>query len=66
MSELGKSEGGPSGALEEIHQLASEGADSMRGILWMIRDGKRPKSEQIGARVKDTSGTGFARKKESF
>jgi signal transduction histidine kinase len=46
LSELGKQDG-DLGSLEEIHQLATEAADSMRGILWMIRDGKAPSLPQL-------------------
>jgi signal transduction histidine kinase len=35
------------GALEEVHRLASEAAESMRAIVWMIRDGKPHALDQL-------------------
>ena len=35
------------GALEEVRRLASEAADSMRAIVWMIRDGKPQGLDQL-------------------
>ncbi|MEI6715641.1 MAG: discoidin domain-containing protein [Verrucomicrobiota bacterium] len=46
ISELGKQDHDLS-ALAEIHQLAVDAADSMRGILWMIKDGSAPSLAQL-------------------
>ncbi|MDZ4402030.1 histidine kinase [Prosthecobacter sp.] len=43
MSELALREDGASESLEEIHRLAGEAADSMRGIIWLVREGDAPK-----------------------
>jgi signal transduction histidine kinase len=46
MSELGEREGDME-ALARIRALASEAANSMRGIVWMIRDGTPPPLDQL-------------------
>jgi signal transduction histidine kinase len=43
MSELALREDGASESLEEIHRLAGEAAESMRGIIWLVREGDAPK-----------------------
>ena len=43
MSELAFREGDMSDSLEEIHRLAGEAAESMRGIIWLVREGDSPK-----------------------
>jgi signal transduction histidine kinase len=43
MSELAMREGGDTESLEEIHRLAGEAAESMRGIIWLVREGDAPK-----------------------
>lgn len=43
MSELALREGGDTESLEEIHRLAGEAAESMRGIIWLVREGDAPK-----------------------
>lgn len=42
MSELALRDGSASGSLEEIHRLAGEAAESMRGIIWLVREGDSP------------------------
>lgn len=42
MSELALRDGSPSESLEEIHRLAGEVAESMRGIIWLVREGDSP------------------------
>jgi signal transduction histidine kinase len=55
-SELGRRAGGGSESLSEIHQLATEAADSMRGILWMIRDGEAPALAQLEKALREEAG----------
>jgi signal transduction histidine kinase len=43
MSELALRDGSDTGSLEEIHRLAGEAAESMRGIIWLVREGDAPK-----------------------
>lgn len=43
MSELALRENGGSESLQEIHRLAGEAAESMRGIIWLVREGDAPK-----------------------
>ncbi|MEQ1747777.1 MAG: discoidin domain-containing protein [Prosthecobacter sp.] len=43
MSELALRDGSDSDSLEEIHRLAGEAAESMRGIIWLVREGDAPK-----------------------
>ncbi|RFC42753.1 MAG: Signal transduction histidine kinase [Verrucomicrobia bacterium] len=43
MSELALREGEASESLDEIHRLAGEAAESMRGIIWLVREGDAPK-----------------------
>jgi signal transduction histidine kinase len=42
MSELALREGKASESLDEIHRLAGEAADSMQGIIWLVRQGDAP------------------------
>jgi len=43
MSELALRNGRDSDSLDEIHRLAGEAAESMRGIIWLVREGDAPK-----------------------
>jgi len=43
MSELALREGTASESLDEIHRLAGEATESMRGIIWLVREGDAPK-----------------------
>jgi signal transduction histidine kinase len=43
MSELALREGPDTESMEEIHRLAGEAAESMRGIIWLVREGDAPK-----------------------
>ena len=43
MSELALREGADTESMEEIHRLAGEAAESMRGIIWLVREGDAPK-----------------------
>lgn len=42
MSEMALRDGPASESLEEIHRLAGEAAESMRGIIWLVREGDAP------------------------
>ncbi|MDB6005787.1 MAG: hypothetical protein JWR15_2774 [Prosthecobacter sp.] len=42
MSELALRDGSAADSLEEIHRLAGEAAESMRGIIWLVREGDAP------------------------
>ncbi len=39
--------GGASESLEEIHRLAGEAAESMRGIIWLVREGDAPRLSSL-------------------
>lgn len=43
MSELALRDGAASESLDEIHRLAGEAAEAMRGIIWLVREGDAPK-----------------------
>jgi len=43
MSELALRDSGGDESLQEIHRLAGEAAESMRGIIWLVREGDAPK-----------------------
>ena len=43
MSELALRDGRDADSLEEIHRLAGEAAESMRGIIWLVREGDATK-----------------------
>jgi len=47
MSELAISDGSSLEAMEEINRLAGEAAESMRGIIWLVREGGRPKVTRL-------------------
>ncbi len=47
MSELALRDGQDSDSLEEIHRLAGEAAESMRGIIWLVREGDAPKLNSL-------------------
>ena len=47
MSELALREGAASESLDEIHRLAGEAAESMRSIIWLVREGDAPKMTSL-------------------
>ena len=47
MSELALRDGRDADSLEEIHRLAGEAAGSMRGIIWLVREGDAPKLSSL-------------------
>lgn len=57
MSELALREGGASDSLEEIHRLAGEAAESMRGIIWLVREGDAPKLTSLVEAMRQSAAT---------
>jgi signal transduction histidine kinase len=55
MSELALREGGTSESLEEIHRLAGEAAESMRGIIWLVREGDAPKLSSLVEAIRQSA-----------
>lgn len=43
-------------ALEEIHRLAREAAESMRGIIWLVREGGAPTLDRLTEALRQTAG----------
>jgi signal transduction histidine kinase len=57
MSELALREGGDTESLEEIHRLAGEAAESMRGIIWLVREGDAPKLTSLVEAMRQSAAT---------
>lgn len=57
MSELALREDGASESLEEIHRLAGEAAESMRGIIWLVREGDAPKLTSLVEAMRQSAGS---------
>ncbi len=57
MSELALREGGDSESLEEIHRLAGQAAESMRGIIWLVREGDAPKLMSLVEAMRQSAAT---------
>jgi signal transduction histidine kinase len=57
MSELALREDGASESLEEIHRLAGEAAESMRGIIWLVREGDSPKLTSLVEAMRQSAGS---------
>jgi len=57
MSELALREGSDSESLEEIHRLAGEAAESMRGIIWLVREGDAPKLNSLVEAMRHSAAT---------
>ena len=57
MSELALREGSDSESLEEIHRLAGEAAESMRGIIWLVREGNAPKLNSLVEAMRHSAAT---------
>ena len=55
MSELALREGGDTESLEEIHRLAGEAAESMRGIIWLVREGDAPKLKSLVEAIRQSA-----------
>jgi signal transduction histidine kinase len=47
LSELALRDGTGAESLEEIHRLAREAAESMRGIVWLVREGGAPRLARL-------------------
>ena len=47
MAELALRDGSDTEFLDEIHRLAGEAAESMRGIIWLVREGDAPKLSSL-------------------
>lgn len=56
MSELALRESSsPSESLEEIHRLAGEAAESMRGIIWLVREGDSPRLSSLAEAMRQSA-----------
>ncbi len=55
MSELALRESGGSESLQEIHRLADEAAESMRGIVWLVREGDAPKLSSLAEAMRQSA-----------
>ncbi|MFZ2281725.1 MAG: histidine kinase [Prosthecobacter sp.] len=56
MSELALRDGSASESLEEIHRLAGEAAESMRGIIWLVREGDAPPLSSLVEAMRQSAG----------
>ena len=56
MSELALRDGSASDSLEEIHRLAGEAAESMRGIIWLVREGDAPPLTSLVEAMRQSAG----------
>ncbi|OYW30742.1 MAG: hypothetical protein B7Z47_03240, partial [Chthoniobacter sp. 12-60-6] len=56
MSELALRDGSASDSLEEIHRLAGEAAESMRGIIWLVREGDSPPLTSLVEAMRQSAG----------
>jgi signal transduction histidine kinase len=43
-------------SLEEIHRLAGEAAESMRGIVWLVREGNAPRIHSLVGALRQSAG----------
>lgn len=57
MSELALREGGGDESMEEIHRLAGEAAESMRGIIWLVREGDAPRLTSLVEAMRQSAET---------
>jgi len=55
MSELALREGGDDESLQEIHRLAGEAAESMRGIIWLVREGDAPRLTSLAEAMRQSA-----------
>ena len=55
MSELALRDGPASDSLQEIHRLAGEAAESMRGIIWLVREGGLPPLSSLVAAMRQSA-----------
>ncbi len=57
MSELSLREGCNDECLQEIHRLAGEAAESMRDIIWLVREGDAPALMSLAEAVRQSAGS---------
>ena len=57
MSELALRESAGGESLQEIHRLAGEAAESMRGIIWLVREGDAPKLTSLVEAMRQSAAT---------
>ena len=57
MSELALRDGSAADSLEEIHRLAGEAAESMRGIIWLVREGDAPPLDSLVEAMRQSAAT---------
>ena len=55
MSELALRDGPASDSIQEIHRLAGEAAESMRGIIWLVREGDLPPLSSLVAAMRQSA-----------
>jgi signal transduction histidine kinase len=55
MSELALRENGGDESLQEIHRLAGEAAESMRGIIWLVREGDAPRLSSLANAIRQSA-----------
>ncbi len=55
MSELALRENGGDESLHEIHRLAGEAAESMRGIIWLVREGDAPRLSSLADAIRQSA-----------
>jgi len=56
MSELALRENDNNESLQEIHRLAGEAAESMRGIIWLVREGGAPRLTSLVEALRQSAG----------
>lgn len=56
ISELAMREGDTS-ALQEVHRLSREAAESMRGIIWLVRESGTPTLQRLVETMRQTAGS---------
>lgn len=57
MSELAIRDGSKDDSLPEIHRLAGEAAESMRGIVWLVREGDAPRLSSLIEAIRQSAGS---------
>ncbi len=55
MSELALRDNSGDEALQEIHRLAGEAAESMRGIIWLVREGDAPRLASLAEAMRQSA-----------
>lgn len=44
-------------SLDEIHRMSRQAAESMRGIVWLVREGGEPTLERLAQALRESAGT---------